>query len=146
MNARDDKTKQHLSRVDELLLTIEKCETYLDSAFDTEELLTRPSVIPPPPKASTTVSTKTPDSPSESPLELVVHFENTEQMTEIVAQRIRAARLDRGWRQKDLADACSMARPNIARLESGRRMPSISTLGRLASALEIPFGKLIKPE
>ena len=36
-----------------------------------------------------------------------------------------------------------IARPNIARLESGRRMPKLTTLHKLGQALGIPVEELL---
>jgi transcriptional regulator with XRE-family HTH domain len=62
-----------------------------------------------------------------------------------VAQRIRYARGQRGWRQQDLARATGMARPNIARLELGRVMPTMRTLEKVGRALDVPLANLLQP-
>jgi len=54
-----------------------------------------------------------------------------------VAQRVREARERQGLRQEDLAAKAGIARPNIARLEKGVHMPTLSTLQKVASALSI---------
>jgi transcriptional regulator with XRE-family HTH domain len=54
-----------------------------------------------------------------------------------VAQRVREARERQGLRQEDLAAKAGIARPNIARLEKGAHMPTLSTLQKVASALSI---------
>ena len=54
-----------------------------------------------------------------------------------VAQRVREARERQGLRQEDLAAKAGIARPNIARLEKGTHMPTLSTLQKVASALSI---------
>lgn len=54
-----------------------------------------------------------------------------------IAQRVREARERQGLRQEDLAAKAGIARPNIARLEKGTHMPTLSTLQKVASALSI---------
>jgi transcriptional regulator with XRE-family HTH domain len=54
---------------------------------------------------------------------------------------IRAARRERGWSQRDLADQASVTQPNLSAYESGQRVPSLAMLRRLARAcgLQIRF-------
>ena len=61
-----------------------------------------------------------------------------------VIQRIRAARLEKGWTQQRLADYSGIARANIARLEAGRHAPRIDTIELLARALSLPLAKLFE--
>jgi transcriptional regulator with XRE-family HTH domain len=39
-----------------------------------------------------------------------------------------------------------MRQPNIARLESGEHEPSLTTLARLAAALDLDFSVTVKPD
>jgi guanosine-3',5'-bis(diphosphate) 3'-pyrophosphohydrolase len=50
---------------------------------------------------------------------------------------LAALRLKRGWSQRLLADAIGVKQPHIARLESGHNDPSLSTMRKLAAALEV---------
>ncbi len=59
-----------------------------------------------------------------------------------VAQRVREARERQGLRQEDLAAKAGIARPNIACLEKGTHMPTLSTLQKVASALSIDLAVL----
>jgi transcriptional regulator with XRE-family HTH domain len=61
-----------------------------------------------------------------------------------VGQRVRAARERRDWRQEDLARESGIARANIARLESGRVVPKLPTLERVARALGLRTEDLLK--
>lgn len=54
-----------------------------------------------------------------------------------IAQRIREAREKQGLRQEDLAVKSGIARPNIVRLEQGRHIPTLSTLQKIARALNL---------
>ncbi len=117
-------------QIDRLLETIFSCESSLDSLLlvkgtDSEIPI---SVIPLPEKPSSTPVKK------RSEVELAYD----------VSSRIKRERARRGWRQKDLAEATGIARPNIARLESGRRMPKISTLHKIGQALGIPVEELLE--
>ena len=114
-------------RIEGLLDAIDGAEAELDVLLGVSKT---PSLIsvppPPPPKPQKTV----PRSEGE--------------LAKLLAERIASERRARGWRQQDLADATGIARPNIARLESGRRMPKISTLHRIAQALSIPVEELME--
>lgn len=55
------------------------------------------------------------------------------------AQRIRDARERRGLTQAGLASRLGVTRPMIAQWETGARQPWISTLKRLADALEVSY-------
>ncbi len=49
-----------------------------------------------------------------------------------IAQSMRAARLQAGLRQSDLAELMATSRTTITRIESGREFPQIATLERWA--------------
>jgi transcriptional regulator with XRE-family HTH domain len=56
-----------------------------------------------------------------------------------IGQRIRSARLRKGWNQLDLAAKAGVSRTTLYQLERGAiPSPRAATLHRLASALEIP--------
>jgi DNA-binding XRE family transcriptional regulator len=119
--------QDRFEKIEGLLDTISATEAELDAllgAAGTPSLVT----IPPPPS---------PKSGKISP-------RSEEELAAFLAGRITAKRRARGWRQQDLADATGIARPNIARLESGRRMPKVSTLHRIAQALEIAVEELME--
>jgi putative transcriptional regulator len=54
-----------------------------------------------------------------------------------VGERLRRLRLERLLTQKDLADLAGVRQQTISDTESGRRMPRVSTLRKLAGALEV---------
>ena len=66
-----------------------------------------------------------------------------EDFGEVIGQRIRHARLDRGITQNDLAKETGIRRPNIARLEKGLSLPNLSTLLKVSTALQIPITDLL---
>ncbi len=53
----------------------------------------------------------------------------------VLADRIAELRQQRGLTQEQLAKACGLKQPNIARIESGRAIPDWKTLWRVAEAL-----------
>ncbi len=60
-----------------------------------------------------------------------------------VGQRIRSARLRKGWNQGDLATRAGVSRTTVFQLERGSiPAPHAATLHRLATALEIPVAWL----
>ncbi len=60
-----------------------------------------------------------------------------------IGQNVRAARLKAGLTQEGLAERTGMARPNIARVESGRHATSTDTLRRIAKALGVAVAALL---
>lgn len=54
-----------------------------------------------------------------------------------IAALIRHAREDRGLTQRELGDLMGKKQPEVARWESGDHTPSMTTLGRIADALEV---------
>jgi len=56
---------------------------------------------------------------------------------------VQAYRKRLGWSQARLARRCGMARANLARLESGRHEPLLSSVKRVASALGVKLSDLI---
>jgi transcriptional regulator with XRE-family HTH domain len=60
-----------------------------------------------------------------------------------LAMRLKALRKERGWTQPDLARRAGLSAGYIARLETGRHDPKLSTLVRLAKALRRPVTELL---
>jgi transcriptional regulator with XRE-family HTH domain len=57
---------------------------------------------------------------------------------------LRAARKKRKWTQEDLAGRSGVQAGEISRMEAGKRDPQVSTVEKLAVALEIPPGQLLE--
>jgi DNA-binding XRE family transcriptional regulator len=72
-----------------------------------------------------------------------VRDDDTHGLASRVSARIRSERTQRGWSQADLAARTGIAKPNVARLESGRHSPSLETLERVADAFGIPVAALV---
>lgn len=63
-----------------------------------------------------------------------------------VGKRLREARLQQGLTQVDLEKATGLLRSHISRIETGRRLPSLETLSRLAGALNLPLTALFQED
>jgi len=61
----------------------------------------------------------------------------------VLGDRLRAARLARGWTQTDLADGL-MSVGYVSRIESGQRRPNTGVLESLASRLDIAIDELLR--
>lgn len=59
-----------------------------------------------------------------------------------IGARILRYRLDRDMTQQQLADASGVASSYIARIEVGKRRPTLDVLERLAAALRVPLARL----
>jgi transcriptional regulator with XRE-family HTH domain len=64
--------------------------------------------------------------------------------TESVAMRVREWRDRRGLTQEQLAEKAGISRGYLARLETARQDPKLSTLEKLAKALKVDVAKLLK--
>jgi DNA-binding XRE family transcriptional regulator len=61
-------------------------------------------------------------------------------------QPLRAWREHRAMTQEQLAEASGVSKPFVSQIEGGKRNGSASTLARLARALGVPVGALIRQE
>jgi transcriptional regulator with XRE-family HTH domain len=59
------------------------------------------------------------------------------------AQVLRQLREERGWSQEQLAERADLNRSYLGEVERGRAVPSIITVSKLASALNIQMSTLI---
>jgi transcriptional regulator with XRE-family HTH domain len=66
-----------------------------------------------------------------------------ETVLERLAMKLKALRKERGWKQPDLAKKAGLSPGYIARLETGRHDPKLSTLLKLAKALGVPVTELL---
>ncbi len=58
--------------------------------------------------------------------------------------RLQRLRKNRGWTQQILAEKVGVSRVTVARIEIGNRKPSLELLERLAKALKVKAGDLLK--
>jgi transcriptional regulator with XRE-family HTH domain len=61
-----------------------------------------------------------------------------------VAANIRALRHDAGLTLADLAAAAGLGKSTLAQLESGKANPSVETLWAIATALQVPFARVVE--
>ena len=63
---------------------------------------------------------------------------------ERMAKRLKTLRRRRGLTQEALAARASLSRTYLARLETARQDPTLSTLVKLAKALGVPVSRLLE--
>lgn len=63
---------------------------------------------------------------------------------QVFGERLREVRLARGLTQSELADRCGTSIAAISHIERGTKVPTLTTLVRLADALECKVTKLIE--
>ena len=54
-----------------------------------------------------------------------------------IGRQIKELRLQRGWKQVDLADKMGLSRPAISNIESGKRSLTLATLKQVCEVFEI---------
>lgn len=62
----------------------------------------------------------------------------------LLGERIRKLRLERGWRQLDLAEQAGLNENYISDLELGRKEACLKTLSTLSRAFEMKLADLLK--
>jgi transcriptional regulator with XRE-family HTH domain len=60
-----------------------------------------------------------------------------------LGSNLRAARKRRGWTQEELSERSGVQAGEISRMEAGKRDPQVSTVEKLAEALEVRPGQLL---
>lgn len=65
-------------------------------------------------------------------------------LVELLGRNVRAARQARQMSQEKLAFEAEMKRSYLSDVERGTRNPSVRALGRLAAALEMEPGELLR--
>jgi DNA-binding XRE family transcriptional regulator len=63
----------------------------------------------------------------------------------VFGQRLREARLSKGWTQAVLAEAAGCLNVEISRWETGERTPSLATVCALANVLHVSIDSLATP-
>jgi ribosome-binding protein aMBF1 (putative translation factor) len=119
-----DELDARIAQALELCRVLEECESALDQLLHM--------------RSST-------DSAQKARTSIVPDIWDENDLATTVGERIRFERKKRGWPQKELASATGIARPNIARLESGRQIPSLPTLQRVARSFGVPLSELLRP-
>lgn len=60
----------------------------------------------------------------------------------MIWQNIRRIRKEQGLTQKELGERCGIADANIRKYESGRQIPKIQTIQKIANALNVPMNEI----
>jgi transcriptional regulator with XRE-family HTH domain len=60
-----------------------------------------------------------------------------------LGSNLRAARKKLGLTQEQVAERSGVHSTEVSRIEAGKRDPQVSTLRKLAAALEVPPGELL---
>jgi transcriptional regulator with XRE-family HTH domain len=60
-----------------------------------------------------------------------------------LGKNLRAARKKLGLTQEQVSERCGVQAGEVSRIECGKRDPQISTLEKLAAAVELPPGRLL---
>lgn len=123
---------QHIESALQLVKQIQEIEVELDEVF----FRSRTTSIAPPP-----VDFFSNDKNSDAQ-QLPIRYPDN--FGQIIGQRIRQRRSQMGVTQNDLAEKTKIRRPNIARLEKGQSLPNLSTLIKVAIALEMSLETLLK--
>ena len=66
-----------------------------------------------------------------------------EAATAPVGDKVRDMRKGRGWSQQELADQAGISMQTVSNLETGRHVPGIATLSKIAGALEVSITDLL---
>ncbi len=61
-----------------------------------------------------------------------------------LGRNLRRARESRGLTQEQVAARCGVHATEVSRIEGGRRDPKVSTVERLAAAVEVPPDELLR--
>lgn len=65
-------------------------------------------------------------------------------IVEVFGKVLRELRTEKGLSQEKLAEYCDLDRTYISLLERGHRQPTITTVFKIAKALEIKASELVK--
>jgi transcriptional regulator with XRE-family HTH domain len=65
-------------------------------------------------------------------------------LKDLLATQLRQARQARDWTQEELADRAGLSPRYIGQIERGMASPSVTVLGRLAVALDMEPGALLR--
>jgi transcriptional regulator with XRE-family HTH domain len=69
---------------------------------------------------------------------------NNDSSNEYLGVRLRHARMTKGLRMKDVAEAADCSESMISKIENGRAVPSLNALYRIAEVLELKIGQLFE--
>jgi transcriptional regulator with XRE-family HTH domain len=79
-----------------------------------------------------------------APLDCLYPIRHKMAPRELMAAKLKALRERRGLTQEQLSEKSGVSRTYLARLETGRQDPTLSTLEKLAKALGVKVGRLLE--
>lgn len=62
----------------------------------------------------------------------------------LFGERVRALRIEAGWKQDEFAERCGFARSYMSRIETGGANPSLDAIEVLAAALKVRVIELLQ--
>lgn len=62
-----------------------------------------------------------------------------ESLAAVIAERVREFRLRHGWTVGRLAELCGLSKGMLSKIENAQASPSLSTLARISTALDVPL-------
>lgn len=69
---------------------------------------------------------------------------NPQEQLKFTSGEIRRVRKEKGWTIEELAFRANMERPNLSDIEAGKTDFRFTTLCRIAEALEVKIGDLVR--
>lgn len=69
----------------------------------------------------------------------------TDQKLRALGLKIQKARKAKGWSLCEFSRQVPYAKSGLRLIERGKRAPSVTTLGHIAEALELPFTYFVQP-
>lgn len=70
---------------------------------------------------------------------------DNDDLRSVLAYHVRLLRVEKGWSQERLALECDLDRTYVSAVERSRWNISLSSIERIAQALEVPAWKLLQP-
>lgn len=67
-------------------------------------------------------------------------------ITQHLATTLKALRLARGWSLSKLAEETGVSKAMLGQIERNESSPTVSTLWKIATGLNVPFSAFITPE
>lgn len=65
------------------------------------------------------------------------------ELSKILGNRIRKLREERNITQQNLAEMCNIEKSNMARIEAGRTNPTLLTMYKISSSLNVSLAELV---
>jgi transcriptional regulator with XRE-family HTH domain len=70
-------------------------------------------------------------------------YSDNTSIDQLIAQRLKALRAERGWSLDELAKRCNVSRATLSRLENAEVSPTASVLGKICAAYSLTMSRLM---